>query len=320
MFASGPVTVASRHCHFWRSYVSRPPGDYGVSSRQRPTVIREVKVVQTVKSGTYLYRYSHAAETVPRRSPPWSAHTPKIGGAEKTIVKMSANCGRDFAAIPASNGPISMRAGAVEPHVLGVSLTFPQILLCNSDMPDYWDTVVDSPPERKRWLQEREIKERWWGTYKSWLYKMTTVEKDTSVSRNFHQYAFNFDRFVRSYLQWTIFHKEVPCPGLPQFEASIDVSIPVTDSICKRLLCIQQVRPILGFVPSALRIYSAKWCMSAVPTFLAYSKADLGFCFQSKPRTRPVHDPRQSDSLVWSAMFASFGFLGLYYPGLLTVG
>jgi hypothetical protein len=73
-----------------------------------------------------------------------------------------------------------------------------------TDMPGYWDTVVDSPPERKRWylfthppnidvigaephrLQERGLQERWWGTFTNWLSKMNQVEKDASVSRNFH--------------------------------------------------------------------------------------------------------------------------------------
>lgn len=38
----------------------------------------------------------------------------------------------NFAAVPASNGPVYMRADV-------------------TDMPGYWDTVVDSPPERREW-------------------------------------------------------------------------------------------------------------------------------------------------------------------------
>ncbi|KAJ6579226.1 hypothetical protein DFH09DRAFT_1447553 [Mycena vulgaris] len=162
-----------------------------------------------------------------------------IGGAENTIVKMPQNCGRgpyariaslaphpnqdilssfrqskkpadepvyllkfdyNFAVIPEANGPIYMRADV-------------------TDMPDYsiyWDTVVESPPERKRWLKERGLEKRWWGSFKSWLSKMTQVEKDTSVSRNF-----------RWSDTWTIFHKEAHwvSKGPSQFEASIDVSL-----------------------------------------------------------------------------------------------
>ncbi|KAJ7155586.1 hypothetical protein C8R46DRAFT_1196404 [Mycena filopes] len=224
-----------------------------------------------------------------------------IGGAENTIVKMPQNCGRgpyarvasltphpdqnvlssfhqsnkppaepvyslqfdyDFAAIPASNGPIYMRADV-------------------TDMPDYWDTVVDSPPERKRWLQDRGLEERWWGTFKSWLSKMTTVEKDTSVSRNFHWSD-----------TWTIFHKEVSCPGPPQFEASIDVSLTGQASLNTRY----------GFYLQATVVPPA--VQAAYLYFSADAKAHGLFTMQGEA----------------TVQFASFGFPGLYYPGLLTVG
>ncbi|KAJ7862936.1 hypothetical protein B0H14DRAFT_2575164 [Mycena olivaceomarginata] len=60
----------------------------------------------------------------------------------------------NFAVIPASNGPIYMRADV-------------------TDMPDCWDTFVESP-ERKRWLNERglekcRLEQRWWGSFKNWL-------------------------------------------------------------------------------------------------------------------------------------------------------
>jgi hypothetical protein len=59
-----------------------------------------------------------------------------------------------------------------------------------TDQPGYWDSVVDSPPERRQWLKERGLwqdpkDKRWWGAFTNWLSKMTTVTKDTSVSRNF---------------------------------------------------------------------------------------------------------------------------------------
>ncbi|KAJ7155607.1 glycosyl hydrolases family 18-domain-containing protein [Mycena filopes] len=231
-----------------------------------------------------------------------------IGGAENTIVKMPANCGRgpyarvasftphpdqnilssfhqsnkpaaepvyslqfdyNFAAIPASNGPIYMRADV-------------------TDMPDYWDTVVDSPPERKRWLQERGLEERWWGTFKSWLSKMTTVEKDTSVSRNFHWSD-----------TWTIFHKEVSCPGPPQFEASIDVSLTGQASLNTRY----------GFYLQATVVPPA--VQAAYLYFSADAKAHGLFTMKGEATV-------QYDSS--NIQFASFGFPGLYYPGLLTVG
>ncbi|KAH7922056.1 hypothetical protein BV22DRAFT_1049173 [Leucogyrophana mollusca] len=100
-----------------------------------------------------------------------------IGQAEHTIVQMPYGCGKspyarikslqvhshpairrayiegkpasepvyqldwdyDFDAIPDDNGQINMRVDA-------------------SNMPGYWDNIVESPPERKRWLKEREMK------------------------------------------------------------------------------------------------------------------------------------------------------------------
>ncbi|KAJ7131799.1 hypothetical protein C8R43DRAFT_895506, partial [Mycena crocata] len=249
-----------------------------------------------------------------------------IGGAEHTIVKMPQNCGRgpyariaslapharqdilssyhqlkkpadepvysltfdyNFAAIPAANGPIYMRADV-------------------TDMPDYWDTVVESPPERKRWyvvrsrlvmahfficffrLQERSLEERWWGSFKNWLSKMNTVEKDTTVSRNFHWAD-----------TWTIFHKEVSCPGPPQFEASIDVSLTGQASLNSRY----------GFYLQATVVPPA--VQAAYLYFSADAKAHGQFTMKGEASVQ--YDSR-------SIQFASFGFPGLYYPGLLTVG
>jgi hypothetical protein len=51
----------------------------------------------------------------------------------------------------------------------------------------YWDDVVDSPPERREWLQSRGLwkephNKRWWGTFTNWLSKMTTVGIDFDPS------------------------------------------------------------------------------------------------------------------------------------------
>ncbi|KAF7339147.1 hypothetical protein MVEN_01991600 [Mycena venus] len=231
-----------------------------------------------------------------------------IGGAEHTIVKVPQNCGRgpyariasldihpdqgvlssyhqskkpadepvyllkfdyDFAVIPDANGPIYMRADL-------------------TDMPGYWDSVVESPPERKRWLQERGLQERWWGTFKNWLSKMTQVEKDTSVSRNFHWSD-----------TWTIFHKEVSCPGPPEFEALIDISLDGQASLNSRY----------GFYLQATVVPPA--FQAAYLYFSADAKAHAQFTLKGEASVR-------YDSS--SIQFAKFGFPGLYYPGLLTVG
>ncbi|KAJ6523143.1 hypothetical protein DFH09DRAFT_1421136, partial [Mycena vulgaris] len=236
-----------------------------------------------------------------------------IGGAEHTIVKMPQNCGRgpyariagldlhldqnilssyhqskkpadepvyllrfdyNFAAIPAANGPIYMRADL-------------------TDMPDYWDTVVESPPEPTLScrLAERRLDERWWGTFKNWLSKMTQVEKDTSVSRNFHWSD-----------TWTIFHKEVSCPA-SAFHSSMSplcVDIDVGKSgLNTRYGFYLQATVVPPEVQAAYLYFSAD--ANAEATFTLKGEASLKY-----------------DSS--SIQFASFGFPGLYYPGLLTIG
>ncbi|KAJ7300594.1 hypothetical protein DFH08DRAFT_725187, partial [Mycena albidolilacea] len=239
-----------------------------------------------------------------------------IGGAEHTIVKMPQNCGRGpyarvasldlhpdqnvlssyhqsrkpanepvyllkfdyselfnhFAVIPEANGPVYMRADV-------------------TDMPGYWDTVVDSPPERKRWYlftHPPNIDERWWGTFTNWLSKMNQVEKDASVSRNFHWSD-----------TWTIFHKEVSCPGPPEFNAEIDISLTGQASLNSRYgIYIQGT-----VVPPAVS--------AAYVYFSADAKATGQFTLRGEASVR-------YDSS--SIQFAKFGFPGLYYPGLLTIG
>ncbi|KAJ7064104.1 hypothetical protein C8F01DRAFT_1229630 [Mycena amicta] len=235
-----------------------------------------------------------------------------IGGAEHTIVKLPTTCGRgpyarvdslaihpnqdvlssfhqsqkpttepvyllrfdyNFAVIPEANGPIYMRADV-------------------TDMPDYWDTVVESPPERKRWLKERgldtRLEQRWWGSFKNWLNKLNTVEKDTSVSRNFHWQD-----------TWTIFHKEVSCPGPPTFEASIDVSLSGQANLNSRYGFYLQATIVPPAVQAAYVYFSAD--ASAHAQFTLKGEASL----------------RYDSSMI---QFAKFGFPGLYYPGLLTIG
>ncbi|KAJ7864946.1 hypothetical protein B0H14DRAFT_2734817 [Mycena olivaceomarginata] len=171
----------------------------------------------------------------PRR-PPRCSHV-FIGGAENTIVQMPKSCGLgpyarvaalaphanqsilyahgdhqqrkradepvyelhfdyNFAAIPDDNGPVYMRADV-------------------TDMPDYWDTVVDSPTEQRGLpVGKPSLQKRWWGVFTKWLDKLNTVDSDNSVSRNFHWRD-----------KWNIFHAETSCPGPPAYEASLDVTL-----------------------------------------------------------------------------------------------
>lgn len=130
------------------------------------------------------------------------------GAAEHTIVKMPKGCGKgplarvhslavhdglqaltpadlakkpasepvyklvfdyDFAAIPADNGPVYMRADV-------------------ADIPGYWDAIVDSPTEagEKRRRRRRAIQERgFWSKLKDWAAKITTVSERKNDRRKF---------------------------------------------------------------------------------------------------------------------------------------
>ncbi|KAF5312214.1 hypothetical protein D9619_003681 [Psilocybe cf. subviscida] len=236
-----------------------------------------------------------------------------IGGAEHTIVEMPKSCGLgpyarvasldvhpnqtvlsgfhakakpasesvfllsfdyNFAAIPASNGPVYMRADV-------------------TDMPGYWDSVVDSPPERRQWLEERGLwqnpkEKRWWGAFKTWLSKITTLEVDKSQTRTF----FWSDT-------WNIFHQESHCDGPPQFDASLDISLTGTANMNARYGFYLQGTVVPPAVTASYVHFSSD--ASASATFTVQGEALVQY---------------NSDRVT----FASFGFPGLYYPGLLTVG
>ncbi|KAJ7062148.1 glycosyl hydrolases family 18-domain-containing protein [Mycena amicta] len=157
-----------------------------------------------------------------------------IGQAEHTIVRLPASCGlgpfarvialaphedqsilpahlrRDlpdneliyslefdynFAAIPDENGPILMRADV-------------------TDMPGYWDEMINSPPDdgttstkrsnyKRNFHQPEELERRWFGSFDRWLQKLNTITNTNSISRNFH---------------WS----DKSCPN---FSSSLDISV-----------------------------------------------------------------------------------------------
>ncbi|KDR74915.1 hypothetical protein GALMADRAFT_141231 [Galerina marginata CBS 339.88] len=235
-----------------------------------------------------------------------------IGGAENTIVELPKSCGLgpyarvvslevhsnqfvltgahatakpasenvytlsfdyNFAAIPMSNGPIYMRADV-------------------TDMPGYWDSVVDSPPERRQWLEERGLwqnpKKRWWGAFTKWLSKVTSLEVDNSQSRVFYWSD-----------TWNIFHAESHCDGPPQFDSSLDISLTGTAYFGARYGFYLQGTVVPPAVTAAYVHFSSDASTSA--TFTVKGEASVQY---------------NSDTVT----FATFGFPGLYYPGLLTVG
>ncbi|KAJ7677758.1 glycosyl hydrolases family 18-domain-containing protein, partial [Mycena polygramma] len=240
-----------------------------------------------------------------------------IGGAENTIVQMPKSCGLgpyarvaslaphanqsilyahgdhqqrkragepvyelrfdyDFLSIPDDNGPVYMRADV-------------------TDMPDYWDTVVDSPPERHIRRQKRglsvgkpSLQKRWWGVFTKWLDKLNTVDSDNSVSRNFHWRD-----------KWNIFHAETACPGPPAYEASLDVTLKGKAKFDSRYGFYLQATIVPPTVKAAYLYVKADASASATLTVEGMAKVSY-------------------DSSI--VTFAQFGFPGLYYPGLLTIG
>ena len=78
---------------------------------------------------------------------PWLIH---VDETDRSMV-----CFTDFSVIPASNGPIYMRAGEELLHWCWLSTSLTRSRIDVTDMPGYWDSVVDSPPERKRWYVSR---------------------------------------------------------------------------------------------------------------------------------------------------------------------
>ncbi|KAJ7222199.1 hypothetical protein GGX14DRAFT_301962, partial [Mycena pura] len=249
-----------------------------------------------------------------------------IGGAANTIVKLPLSCGLgpyarvvsmdphtnqsvlaryrrtasgtvfslsfdyNFAAIPAENGPVYMRADV-------------------TDMPDYWDSVVDSPPERREWymyfpyilypnstvfrLKSRGLwkeppRKRWWGAFKTWYVKLNQIETDNSQSRTF----FWSDT-------WTIFHQDLHCDGPPEFDASLDISVNGQTQLTTRYGFYLQGQVVPPQVTAAYVYFDAGG--KAAATFTLTGTASVTW---------------NSDTI----QFASFGFPGLYYPGLLTIG
>ncbi|PPR00468.1 hypothetical protein CVT24_004529 [Panaeolus cyanescens] len=197
----------------------------------------------------------------------------KVKPASESVMLLSFDY--NFAAIPSSNGPIYMRADV-------------------TDMPGYWDSVVDSPPERREWLQKRglwkdpKVEKRWWGAFKNWLSKITTLEVDKSQTRTF---------FWQD--TWNIFHQETHCEGPPQFDASLDISLTGNAQMTARYGFYLQGTVVPPAVTAAYVHFSSDASASAQLTL----KGEASVTYNSQ-----------------TVRFASFGFPGLYYPGLLTVG
>ncbi|KAF5346427.1 hypothetical protein D9758_012782 [Tetrapyrgos nigripes] len=221
-----------------------------------------------------------------------------IGGAEHTIAKLPTSCGLgphtarkpateslyqlsfdyNFAAIPASNGPVYMRADV-------------------TDMPGYWDSVVDSPPERRAWLKSRGLwkepeEKRWWGAFKDWLSKLNQVEASNTQSRTFP----NFIRKIHGQPSTRIYTVKAL---LHLMHLLTSLSLDHLAKLTTRYGFYLQGQIVPPSVEAAYIYFNSGG--NAATTFTMTGTASVTY---------------NSDTVE----LAKFGFPGLYYPGLLTIG
>ena len=163
-----------------------------------------------------------------------------------------------------------------------------------TDLPGYWDSVVDSPPERREWLEKHGLwktpqkEKRWWGSFTTWLNKINTIESNNSQTCAF----FWSDT-------WNIYHTKQHCDGPPAFDGSLDISLTGQANLNARYGFYLQGTVVPPAVTAAYIHFS--------------SDASASATFTIKGTTAVTSN---SDTVT----FTSFGFPGLYYPGLLTIG
>ncbi|KAF7296727.1 Chitin-binding type-1 domain-containing protein [Mycena chlorophos] len=126
---------------------------------------------------------------------------------------------------------------------------------------------------------------RWFGSFTSWLNKINTLTTSDSISRNYH--------WTDTY---TIFHQEESCPN---FQSSLDISVTGYASINTQF----------GYYLEATVVPPA--VQQAYVYFKAGAAAEAEFVITGIASA-------QWDSGRYELV--NFGFPGLYYPGLLTLG
>ncbi|KAJ7502451.1 hypothetical protein B0H11DRAFT_1712411, partial [Mycena galericulata] len=239
-----------------------------------------------------------------------------IGQAENTVVRMPSTCGlgpyaRIASLTPQENqmaAPAHVRRQLPE-NELVYSLKFdynfaaipdengPILMRADvTDIPGYWDEMINSPPDagttstkrsnsKRDFHQPEGLERRWFGPFDSWLQKLNTVTNGNSISRNFHWSD-----------TYTIFHQEESCPN---FSSSLDIS--VTGSA--------QANSRFGYYLEATII------PPAIQQCYVYLNAGA-----SAQATFTITGLAQAQFGTERAEIISFGFPGLYYPGLLTLG
>ncbi|KAK6987473.1 chitin-binding type-1 domain-containing protein [Favolaschia claudopus] len=239
-----------------------------------------------------------------------------ITQAEHTIVRMPTTCGRGpyarvVSLVPHDDQdalPSHLRRALPE-NELVYSLKFdydfaavpdangPILMRADvTDMPGYWNEMINTAPDegttstkrsnRKRdYHQPEELERRWFGTFARWVEKLNTVKNGNSISRNFHWSD-----------TYTIFHQEESCPN---FSSSLDITVAGMAQANSRFGYYLEATIVPPAIQQCYVYLSAGASAQATFTITGLAEAHFG---------------------TERAEIISFGFPGLYYPGLLTLG
>ncbi|KAF5329772.1 hypothetical protein D9619_009132 [Psilocybe cf. subviscida] len=224
-----------------------------------------------------------------------------IGKAIHTIVRMPKTCGL---------GPYA-RVVSLEPHpdqtvvppyhasqqkslVYSLSFDYNFAAIPEENGP-VLDAMINSAPDdgttstrrnaKRDFHQPEGLEKRWFGPFDAWLKKLNTITSTKALSQNFHWSD-----------TYTIFHQEEQCP---HFMSSLDISVSGHASFLASFGYYLEATVVPPEIQQAYLF--AKSEASASATFTIEALAGIDF---SSDRSELI----------------SFGFPGLYYPGLLTLG
>ncbi|KAJ6492287.1 hypothetical protein C8R45DRAFT_990838 [Mycena sanguinolenta] len=219
-----------------------------------------------------------------------------LGQATHTIVKMPSSCGLgpyarvvSLQAHPDQTAMSARFAGRKRDTDPVYSLSFDYAFV--TDMPGYWDAIIDSPPDTGSSLRKRNLnfhqprgleymEKRWFGSFSNWLSKLNTISKSDSISRNFHWSD-----------TYTIFHQEESCPN---FQSSLDISVSGYAAVNTQFGYYLEAKIVPPSVQQAYVYFKAA----------AFTMTGVASASWTSGRYELIN----------------FGFPGLYYPGLLTLG
>ncbi|KAJ6632583.1 hypothetical protein B0H10DRAFT_19594 [Mycena sp. CBHHK59/15] len=135
-----------------------------------------------------------------------------------------------------------------------------------SNMPGYWNDVVNSAPTRAVGITKRELQERWWGSFSTWLEKVTTI--DIPIVKR-------LDVAGPKSFNYPLFNKQISCPALhltasATVGVSGQVSIPIVYGviIMGRLLPSPSISESYAFIDASA---------TASATFYAQGQAQITY-------------------------------------------